>query len=334
LIHLITGIAGQDGLILGHKLLNRSEKVIGLCKPTQTDYVKEILPECTVYGINDLGKKTTWELLEKVKPNFVYNFLGFSSVQKSWLNQQIVFQTNYSFPLEILNWIVDKSRDTKFIQASSSEIFGNSKNAPQEENTPHSPITPYGFSKSLIHKKVDEYRVNFKIFACNAIFYNHESPLRSKEFVTRKISKSIASLIQHKISRIELGNLEAKRDWGWAPDYMDALDNVIRFESPENVIIATGKLTSVSELLSIAFDTVGIDNYYDYIDISSDQVRAIDPNLLVGNSQKINDLIGWKSKHTIKETMEKLIEFDLKYIDDSGNSKIRKWLNENVQVYE
>jgi GDPmannose 4,6-dehydratase len=115
---------------------------------------------------------------------------------------------------------------------------------------------------------------------------------------------------------------------------MDALDNVIRFESPENVIIATGKLTSVSELLSIAFDTVGIDNYYDYIDISSDQVRAIDPNLLVGNSQKINDLIGWKSKHTIKEIMEKLIEFDLKYIDDSGNSKIRKWLNENVQVYE
>ena len=325
MISLVSGAAGQDGIILSRKLIQQGNNVVGLCRPEQKDFLMESVPGIQSVPINITEKPHLYELLDRWQPSEIYNLAAFSSVRKSWNEPDVSTAVNCVLPALFLDWIKKYSFKTKFTQASSSEIFGGSTAGPQNEESDFAPITPYGLTKAYAHQLVVMYREEYGLLASNAILYNHESPIRKTEYVTRHVSKTVAEISLGYKKNLEIGNLSATRDWGWAPDYVAGMILLARADTPGDYIFATGEQHSVAELVKVAFTSLGIYDFEKYLRRSESHVRKVDPGSLFGDSSKAAQELGWKKTLDFNEMVETMVQSDLQSLQTGVTYK---WLTD------
>lgn len=315
---LILGVLGQDGIYLAQFLRSMDYEVTGLSHFVDEERKKffdsqvsdGILKQADIRNIEELRK-----IIEFVMPDEVYNLAGFSSVHASWSNNQICQEINYEGFVNISTVVSDYelkfSKKVKLYQASSSEIYGGVTNYPQNENTVYSPISPYGKSKLAAHVLATKLREKNGQFIALGILYNHESPLRPANFVTRKISNAVAEIHLGSKDPLILQTLNSRRDWGFAGDYVKAMWKMLQLDFPETFVIATGISTSLRELLTLSFQIVGIKDWENYVVYSSAKGRPIEPYNLVGDAEKAYRLLGWKYQFSIRDTMNLMISADI-----------------------
>lgn len=316
---LITGVLGQDGAYLSKLLLEKGYKVYGFVarRSTPVDWrLKEL-------GINDEVERIEGDLtdlsslvraMKKAKPDEVYNLGAQSFVATSWEQPILTAQSTGLGALNVLEAIRLEKPDTKFYQASTSEMFGGMAEYPiQSEETPFHPRSPYGVSKLFAHWITKNYRESFNIFGCCGILFNHESPLRGIEFVTRKVTDAVARIKQGKQDKLYLGNIDAKRDWGFAGDYVEAMWMMLQHDTPDEYVVATGTTTTVREMCRIAFEYVGL-NYEDYVAIDPKFYRPAEVDLLRGNPSKAQKVLGWKAKTSLEELIHMMVDADMRRV--------------------
>lgn len=335
---LITGITGQDGSYLAEFLLEKGYEVHGLRRAASvfnTERIDHILDGSHskdnkfILHYGDLTDSSNLNrLLEKIKPDEIYNLGAQSHVHISFQVPEYTAEVDAIGVLRILDAIKETGIKTKFYQASTSELFGKVQETPQKETTPFYPRSPYGAAKMYAYWIVVNYREAYGMFACNGILFNHESPRRGEIFVTRKITLGIASIINKKQDKILLGNLDAKRDWGYAKDYVEAMWLMLQQEHPEDFVIATGETHTVREFCEEAFKTAGIeiewrgqgvdekgfDKKTGQVLIEVDPVyfRPTEVELLLGDCTKAKNKLGWTPRVTFKELVKMMMESDLK----------------------
>ena len=252
--------------------------------------------------------------MKKAKPDEVYNLGAQSFVATSWEQPILTAQSTGLGALNVLEAIRLEKPDTKFYQASTSEMFGGMAEYPiQSEETPFHPRSPYGVSKLFAHWITKNYRESFNIFGCCGILFNHESPLRGIEFVTRKVTDAVARIKQGKQDKLYLGNIDAKRDWGFAGDYVEAMWMMLQHDTPDEYVVATGTTTTVREMCRIAFEYVGL-NYEDYVAIDPKFYRPAEVDLLRGNPSKAQKVLGWKAKTSLEELIHMMVDADMRRV--------------------
>lgn len=315
---LITGITGQDGAYLAKLLLDKGYKVYGL-KPRRSSEANWRLAflgieqevELVEGDITDLSSLI--RILQLTQPKEVYNLAAQSFVGTSWEQPILTANVTGVGVLNMLEAIRFIDPKIKFYQASTSEMFGLIQEQKQSEETPFYPRSPYGVSKLFGHWMTVNYRESFDMFACSGILFNHESPLRGLEFVTRKITNAVARIKLGKQSELRLGNLDAKRDWGFAGDYVEAMWLMLQQTEPDDYVIATGTTTSVREFCQAAFDYVGL-HYEDYVMIDPKLYRPAEVEILLGNPEKAKKKLGWQSKTTMQQLIEQMVDADLERV--------------------
>jgi GDPmannose 4,6-dehydratase len=330
---LITGITGQDGSYLAEFLLNKGYDVHGLIRRSSTDNTERIChlldepKKVTLhYGdMTDAGSLS--RLLYKIEPAEVYNLAAQSYVKVSFDMPEFTTDVNAVGTVRLLESIRDVNPDIKFYQASSSELFGKVKEIPQNEDTPFSPRSPYAASKLYAYWITVNYREAYGLFACNGILFNHESPRRGKNFVTRKITTGIADILNGKKQYICLGNLDAKRDWGYAGDYVEAMWLILQQDKPDDYVVATGETHTVREFCELAFRNIGIELNWtgeginekgvdketgrELIRVSSEFFRPTEVDLLLGDPAKAMSKLGWKPKVSFEELVAMMVRSDI-----------------------
>ena len=316
---LITGITGQDGAYLAEYLLGKGYAVHGLLarRSTPTTWRLEYLN--ILHRINliegdltDMG--AVLRALKESKADEVYNLGAQSFVATSWRQPLLTANATGLGALNILEAIHQTSPETKFYQASTSEMFGGMKEHPiQSETTPIHPRSPYGVAKLFAHWSTINYRESYNLFGCCGILFNHESPLRGIEFVTRKVTDAVARIKLGKQKELRLGNIDAKRDWGFAGDYVKAMYLMLQQEKPDTYVIATGRTTTVRDMCRIAFEHVGL-NYEDYVVIDPKFYRPAEVDLLLGDPTKAIQALGWKPETSLEELISMMVEADLKRV--------------------
>ncbi|MBD3360215.1 NAD-dependent epimerase/dehydratase family protein [Candidatus Peregrinibacteria bacterium] len=314
---LITGVTGQDGAYLAKFLLDKSYKVFGLVRRLSTPNFWRL----EELGIKDKvefldGDMTDQESLNNAvklsKPVEVYNLAAQSYVGTSWKQAVLTAEVDAVGVIKILNAVKDFASDAKFYQASSSEMFGNSaKGEVKSEDTPLHPTSPYAISKLFAHWMAVNYKDSYGMFVSCGILFNHESPLRGIEFVTRKISDGVARIKLGLADKLYLGNLESKRDWGFAGDYVEAMWMMLQQEDPENFVIATGETHSVADFCREAFEVAGIENWKDYVAKNEKFMRPSELHALKGDSSKAGKELGWEPKVNFGELVRMMVEADL-----------------------
>ena len=259
------------------------------------------------------------QIIKQVMPDEIYNLAGLSSVAQSFLSPELTFEVNFYSVKRLLDGVRKiPNYDFKFYQASSSEIFGSTSESPQDERTALTPISPYGESKALAHEMCEEYRNRFGIFISIGILYNHESPVRPIKFVSRKISHGIASIKLGLATHLELGNLSVKRDWGFAGDYVKAMNAIIQFDQPETFVVATGKNYSVKDFVITAMKAADLQLIpEDVIRSNKDLERPKEINELVGNSSRILNKLGWAPKVDFQDLVTMMVNYDLRALSNS-----------------
>ncbi|MEX5634520.1 GDP-mannose 4,6-dehydratase [Parafrankia sp. FMc2] len=315
---LITGITGQDGLYLGELLVGRGYEVFGLVRGQSNPKVATV--ERLVPGVVLLeGDLTDLPSLigavEISQPDEVYNLGAISFVGLSWKQAELTGETTGMGVLRVLEALRiaggnDLSR-VRFYQASSSEMFGKVREMPQRETTPFHPRSPYGVAKTFGHYLTVNYRESYGLFACSGLLFNHESPRRGIEFVTRKISRAVARISLGLQESVSLGNLESRRDWGFAGDYVDAMWRMLQQDSPDDFVVATGETHSIRELLDVAFARVGIEDWSGYVRVDPRFVRPAEVDVLVGDASKAREVLGWKPRVGFRELVEMMVDADL-----------------------
>jgi GDPmannose 4,6-dehydratase len=314
--YVITGAAGQDGTIMSRKLIASGHQVFGICKGSQSDYLKNASPGIKTVDFDLAQISALPELLNYLNPDVIVNLAGFSSVWKSWNSPTLTFQINTLVPIKIMEWIIHSAPATKFIQASSSEIFGGATLAPQNEGTLLSPITPYGSSKAAVHEIVRDLRSNAGLHFSSAILYNHESPLRKADFVSKHIVSGVARIKLGIQDSLYMGNIKMSRDWGWAPDYVDGMIEVVNQPSGNDYIFASGISRTVQDFIEASFLEVGIFDFQKYVKIAPDNERKIDPSMLVGNSIRARTELLWNPKTSFSTMVNKMIDFEIRKLQD------------------
>ncbi len=311
---LITGVTGQDGSYLAELLLERSYKVYGLVRRSSSENYERIAHIRNNVNLiqGDLLDQTSLiEAVRECDPEEVYNLAAQSFVPTSW-NQPVLTgeftALGVTRMLEAIRKVNDKIR---FYQASSSEMFGKVRETPQTESTPFHPRSPYGVAKVYGHYITLNYRESYNMFACSGILFNHESPRRGLEFVTRKITDAVAKIKLGTQKELALGNLDAKRDWGFAGDYVRAMWMMLQHSAPDDYIIATGENHSVREFCEIAFGHANLD-YKDYVRTDPKFIRPAEVDLLIGDNSKAKRVLGWVPKVKFKELVEMMVDADLK----------------------
>lgn len=313
---LITGILGQDGPYLAKLLLEKDYKVYGLIRRYSTTNFSNLdflgITDKIEYVVGDMTDEAALlHIIRSIKPDEVYNLAAQSFVGSSWDLPMVTTDVNALGTLRILNAIKLHSPLTKFYQASTSEIYGNSSiNGQQDESTPFKPRSPYAIAKLYAFWMTVNYRESYGIFACNGILFNHESPLRGEEFVTRKITKGVAKIALGLDTKITLGNLDAKRDWGFAGDYVEAMWQMLQVESPKDYVIATGQSHSIRDLLDIAFNYIGVSDWGKFIAIDPRFKRPNELDALTGNAAKAREELGWSPKMDFKDLVASMVEAD------------------------
>ena len=324
---LITGITGQDGSYLAELLLAKGYEVWGIIRRSSnfnTQRIDHIFKDVhqkenklqLVYG--DLSDASSiGAIIRKIMPDEVYNLAAQSHVKVSFEIPEYTADITAMGSLRILEAIRQFCPKAKYYQASSSEMYGKVKETPQSEKTPFHPRSPYGVSKVFSYWITKNYRESYDMFACNGILFNHESPRRGETFVTKKITKAIAKIKAGKQKKLYLGNLDAKRDWGYAKDYVEAMWLMLQAEKPEDYVIATGETHSVKEFLEEAFNLVGL-KWEDYVEIDQRYFRPAEVDLLIGNPKKAKEKLNWEPKTKFKELVKIMLKEDL----DNENIKL------------
>ncbi|MDZ8033865.1 MULTISPECIES: GDP-mannose 4,6-dehydratase [unclassified Nostoc] len=321
---LITGITGQDGSYLSEFLLEQGYEVHGVIRRTSTfntDRIDHIYEDPHKEGVRlflhygDLTDGTTLRrILEEVKPVEIYNLGAQSHVRVSFDSPEYTVDAVGMGTLRLLEAIRDYQHRTgiqvRFYQAGSSEMYGLVQAIPQTETTPFYPRSPYACAKVYAHWQTVNYRESYNLFACNGILFNHESPRRGETFVTRKITRAVAGIVAGKQKKIYMGNLDAKRDWGYAKDYVKAMWLMLQKDQPDDYVIATGETHSVREFLELAFSYVNL-NWQDYVEFDERYLRPSEVELLIGDSTKARQNLGWAPSVTFEELVSLMVEADL-----------------------
>jgi GDPmannose 4,6-dehydratase len=306
---LITGVSGQDGSYLAERLLADGVEVHSLSLPDDA-------PVDGVHAhLGDVADvEGTRAVLLEVAPDEVYNLAAVSSVARSWAEPELTARVNGLAAvglLESARQLQERAgRPVRFVQASSAEIFGLPDRSPQDEDTPVRPANPYGAAKAFAHLMVDVYR-HRGLPAVSLVLYNHESPRRPEQFVTRKITAGVAAIAAGTASRLTLGNLAAARDWGWAPDFVDAMVRAARADVPRDYVVATGESHSVEEFVAAAFGCVGIDDWAAYVEVDPALLRPVDATALVGDATRITQDLGWAPTAGFHEVVSRMVESDV-----------------------
>jgi len=313
---LITGITGQDGSYLAEQLLEKNYEVYGLFRRASMpnfNRIKHLLPKIKLIegDITDFGSLV--RAIKKSEPDEIYNLAAQSFVGTSWKQPVNTMNTTGLSMLNLLEAVLLIDIDTKILQASSSEMYGKVREVPQNEKTPFHPRSPYGVAKVTAFWIAVNYRESYNMFICNSIAFNHESPRRGIEFVTKKVSDGVARIKLGLSNKLELGNLDSKRDWGYAPDYTKAMQLILSQPNPDDYVIATGVTHSVRDLVQKAFQCVGIDSYEKYITINEKYKRPAEVDLLVGDASKLRKL-GWEPSVDFDKLVEIMVESDIQRI--------------------
>ena len=310
---IITGITGQDGSYLAELLLKKGYQVIGVARRSSTvnyERIQHIVDDITIVQGDLQDQGSLLSLLEEYKPSEVYNLAAQSFVPTSWNQPALtgdVTALGVTRMLEAIRFVNPKIR---FYQASSSEMFGKVLEVPQKEDTPFYPRSPYGVAKVYGHWITINYRESFDMFATSGILFNHESPRRGMEFVTRKISNAVASIKLGKMKELRLGNLEAQRDWGFAGDYVEAMWLMLQQDHPDNYVIGTGETHRVREFCEIAFSHVDLD-YKDYVVMDEKFYRPAEVDLLISDPSKARRQLKWEPAVSFKELVTMMVDSDL-----------------------
>ncbi|MCL2932919.1 MAG: GDP-mannose 4,6-dehydratase [Trichodesmium sp. MAG_R03] len=325
---LITGITGQDGSYLGELLLEKNYEVHGIIRRSSsfnTDRIEHIYqdshnPDARLFlHYGDLTDGTTLRrIIEAVKPLEIYNLGAQSHVRVSFDSPEYTVDAVGLGTLRLLEAIRDYQQRTgievRFYQAGSSEMFGKVQEVPQKETTPFYPRSPYSCAKVYAHWQTINYRESYNLFACNGILFNHESPRRGETFVTRKITRAVARILAGKQKKLYLGNLDAKRDWGYAKDYVRAMWMMLQQEEANDYVIATNETHSIKEFLEIAFTYVNL-NWQDYVEFDPRYLRPTEVDLLIGDCTKAREKLGWKPSVTFTELVYLMVDSDMKALE-------------------
>jgi GDPmannose 4,6-dehydratase len=313
---LITGITGQDGSYLAELLLSKGYKVYGLRRRTSvpiTENIEHIKNEIEFIDGDLLDLGSLINAINISNPDEVYNLAGQSFVGTSWIQPVLTGQVTGIGVTNMLEAVRLTKPEARYYQASSSEMFGKVVETPQKETTPFYPRSPYGVAKVYGHWITINYRESFNMFACSGILFNHESPRRGVEFVTRKVTDAAARIKLGLIKELRLGNLDAQRDWGFAGDYVRAMHLMLQQDQPDDYVISTGLTHTVQELVEIAFGHVGL-RWQDYVVIDPKFVRPAEVDLLLGDSVKAQEKLGWKLEVDFKQLITMMVESDLKKV--------------------
>jgi GDPmannose 4,6-dehydratase len=328
----ITGITGQDGSYLTEFLLGKGYEVHGLVRRASTfnrgrlDAVwsdPHLSKTRLFLHYGDLGDSgSLTRILREIQPNEIYNLAAQSHVRVSFDNPEYTIDVNATGTLRLLEAIRDSELRPRFYQASSSEMYGKVIEVPQTEKTPFYPRSPYGASKVAAYWTTINYRESYGLHASNGILFNHESPRRGEGFVTRKITRSVAHILAGLEDKLYLGNLDAKRDWGYAREYVEAMWQMLQQNEPGEYVIATGETHSVREFLEEAFGQVGLD-WEKYVEIDPRYMRPTEVDLLVGDSGKARRELGWKPATTFKRLVKLMVEADIELLKAHQEGRIK-----------
>jgi GDPmannose 4,6-dehydratase len=315
---LITGVTGQDGSYLAEFLLSKGYKVVGMVRRSSTinfDRIKHIQNDIELVQGDLLDQMSIVDILREHKPSEVYNLAAQSFVPTSWKQPVLTGEFTALGVTRMLEAIRMTDQAIRFYQASSSEMFGKVVEVPQRETTPFYPRSPYGVAKVYGHWITVNYRESYNLFACSGILFNHESPRRGLEFVTHKVTHAVAKLKLGKSKELRLGNLDSRRDWGYAGDYVQAMWLMLQQDKPDDFVVATGETHSVQELCEVAFGHVGL-NWRDYVAQDQKFFRPAEVDLLVGDPKKANDVLGWEPSVNFKQLTQMMVDEDLKAIKE------------------
>ena len=310
---VITGITGQDGSYLAELLLSKGYQVTGMVRRASTesfDRIAHFKDQITLRQADLLDQFSLVKLLEEIQPDEIYNLAAMSFVPTSWSQPVLTGEftaLGVTKVLEAMRMVCPKAR---FYQASSSEMFGKVIETPQTETTPFYPRSPYGVAKAYGHFITVNYRESYNLFALSGILFNHESPRRGKEFVTRKITDAVARIKLGKQKELRMGNLDAKRDWGFAGDYVRAMWMMLQQDVADDYVVATGETHSVREFLQIAFSHVGL-HFEDYVVIDPEFIRPAEVELLLGNPAKARTQLGWKPAVSFQQLVTRMVDADM-----------------------
>ena len=321
---LITGITGQDGSYLAEFLLAKGYRVVGMARRTSTtpyERIAHLVDRIEIASADLLDQHSLVEVMEKVQPDEIYNLAAQSFVHASWTQPVLTGEYTALGVTRMLDAMRKTVPKARFYQASSSEMFGKVQEVPQKETTPFYPRSPYGVAKAYGHYITVNYRESFGLYAISGILFNHESPRRGIEFVTRKISDGVARIKCGKARELRLGNLEARRDWGYAGDYVEAMWLMLQQKEPADFVIGTGKTWSVRDFCDAAFKHAGLD-YRDHVVQDSSLLRPAEVDLLVADITKARTKLGWEPKTSFEQLVEMMVRTDLeKYGAGSGGSR-------------
>jgi GDPmannose 4,6-dehydratase len=319
---LITGITGQDGSYLAELLLEKGYEVFGIVRRSSTlnrgriDHISEIGREGPARALRygDLGDASSINrLLREIKPDEIYNLGAQSHVQVSFEIPEYTAEITGLGTLRLLEGVRESGISPKFYQAGSSEMFGLVQQIPQTERTPFYPRSPYGAAKVYAHWIAVNYREAYGMFICNGILFNHESPRRGENFVTRKITRGVAAIKLGLQKQLALGNLEAKRDWGYAKDYVEAMWQMMQLDDPGDYVIATGETHTVREFCELAFSYVGLD-YREHVVVDKRYFRPTEVDLLIGDASRARERFGWKASTTFPDLVKLMVDADLAFM--------------------
>ncbi len=313
---IITGVTGQDGSYLADFLLSKGYQVIGMVRRSSTvtfERIEHIQDDIEIIQGDLHDQSSLVSLIEEYRPDEVYNLAAQSFVPTSWKQPVLTGEVTALGVTRILEAIRLVNPDTRFYQASSSEMFGKVREVPQSEVTPFYPRSPYGVAKVYGHWITVNYRESYDLFACSGILFNHESPRRGLEFVTRKITHGVARIKLGLKNELRLGNLESRRDWGYAGDYVEAMWMMLQQNQPDDYIICTGITHSVREFCEAAFRHVGL-NYEDFVVQDERFYRPAEVDLLVGDPKYANEKLGWQTKISFEQLISMMVDADLQML--------------------
>ena len=321
---LITGITGQDGAYLAQLLLDQGYEVHGMVRRSSSDRFDRIEPlieDITLHQADLLDQLSIVRLIEATSPDEIYNLAAQSFVPTSFEQPLLTGEFTALGVTRMLEAIRQVNTRIRFYQASSSEMFGTVQETPQRETTPFWPRSPYGVAKVYGHWITVNYRESYDIFACSGILFNHESPLRGKQFVTRKISDAVARIKLGKQEKLSLGNLDAERDWGFAGDYVRAMWLMMQQDTPDDYVVSTGRRHTVRDFCQVAFEHVGL-NWEDHVKIDPAFLRPADVNTLCGDFSKAHEKLGWQPEVTFEQLVQMMVDTDLDRVSGKLNDGV------------
>ena len=311
---LVTGITGQDGSYLAELLLERGYRVVGMTRRTSTEVherIEHIVDDVEIVSGDLLDQSSITSIVDEAEPDEIYNLAAQSFVPASWTQPVLTGEFTALGVTRVLEAIRQVNPAIRFYQASSSEMFGNAVESPQTEKTPFYPRSPYGVAKVYGHWITVNYRESYDLFACSGICFNHESPRRGKEFVTRKISDGVARIKLGLADELRLGNLDAQRDWGFAGDYVRAMWLMLQQRNADDYVIATGATHSVRDFVRVAFEAAGLGSFEPYVVIDPRFVRPAEVDVLIGDASKASRLLGWSPTMSFERLVAAMVEADL-----------------------